>query len=74
MAGSCPPHSFTDDGICTLCGITFREWARGFGSNVAPIKRQGYAALAATEAEHAAAHTKPQRTGLLQPVAPKESE
>lgn len=46
------------------CGVTFLEHVRGFGSNVAPVKRAQYAAGAASEADHAGAHTKPERVGL----------
>lgn len=41
----CPPHSFgthgADDGVerCRICGISWRDWARGFGSNVEPGER-----------------------------------
>jgi hypothetical protein len=37
----CPPHAWTRAtgttvDVCLYCGIPFRDWARGFGSNVRP--------------------------------------
>lgn len=36
----CPPHEWQTDNrradLCVKCGISFRDWARGFGSNVRP--------------------------------------
>lgn len=45
MKKACPPHEFrrvdtgdpaTSRDECHHCGISFREWAKGFGSNVRP--------------------------------------
>lgn len=36
----CPPHAWNRENVCARCGVSFREWCRGFGSNVQPRKKQ----------------------------------
>lgn len=44
MEKRCPPHEWhraADDGAdrCVHCAITWRDWTRGFSSNVEPGER-----------------------------------
>jgi hypothetical protein len=73
----CPPHDFVGpdrEQVCNVCGETWLETVRGFGTNVKPSKQRRYAEQAPTEAEHASARVRPKPTGLLKPVYQKPKE